>query len=135
MFDIGFWEMSLIALIALVVLGPERLPGVARTAGHWIGRARRMISEVKADIDREIRNSEIKEMESLKKDIEQTGRDVSSEFSQASDFDKKIKDEFDLTDAIRDSANSIGDRSGTSDDAPASAEIPASAEAEQNVKK
>ncbi len=115
MFDIGFWEMSLIALIALVVLGPERLPSLARTAGHWIGRARRMVGEVKADIDREIRNSELKEMESLKKDIEKTGREMSGGLSgKSSGVEKKIKDEFDLSEAIQDTANSIGK------DAPAS---------------
>ncbi len=69
MFDIGFWEMSLIALIALVVLGPERLPKLARTVGLWVGRARRMVSDVKADIDREIRNSELKDMEQVKQDV------------------------------------------------------------------
>jgi sec-independent protein translocase protein TatB len=42
MFDIGFWEMAFIGVIALVVIGPERLPGVARTAGLWVGKARRM---------------------------------------------------------------------------------------------
>lgn len=115
MFDIGFWEMSLIALIALIVLGPERLPGVARTAGHWIGRARRMIGEVKADIDREIRNAEIKEMESLKKDIEDTGREFSSAVSGASDKANKAKDEFDLTEAIQGSANSMKPSSPASD--------------------
>lgn len=122
MFDIGFWEMSLIALIALVVLGPERLPGVARTAGHWIGRARRMIGEVKADIDREIRNAEIKEMESLKKEVEETGREVSSAVSGASQkaasASTKVKDEFDLSEAIQGSANSIRkpeDSSGAGD--------------------
>ena len=43
MFDVGFWELSLIGAIMLVVLGPERLPGVARTAGFWIAKIRRMV--------------------------------------------------------------------------------------------
>jgi sec-independent protein translocase protein TatB len=106
-FDIGFWEMSLIALIALVVLGPERLPGLARTAGHWIGRARRMISEVKADIDREIRNAEIKEMKSLKDDIESTGREFSKQVSDSSKIGDDVKDELDLSAAIQDSAREM----------------------------
>jgi sec-independent protein translocase protein TatB len=62
MFDVGFWELSLIALVALLVIGPERLPKVARTAGLWIGRGRRMIGSVKADIDREIKAQELKEI-------------------------------------------------------------------------
>ena len=107
MFDIGFWEMSLIALIALVVLGPERLPKLARTAGHWIGRARRMIGEVKADIDREIRNAEIKEMTSLKDDIESTGREFSKQMSESSKVGDEMKKELDLTEAIQDSAEDM----------------------------
>jgi len=62
MFDVGFWELSLIALVALLVIGPERLPKVARTAGLWIGRGRRMIGSVKADIDREIKAQELKDI-------------------------------------------------------------------------
>lgn len=54
MFDIGFWELCLIAVVALVVIGPERLPGVARTAGKWIGSARRFVSSVQADINTEV---------------------------------------------------------------------------------
>lgn len=62
MFDVGFWELSLIALVALLVIGPERLPKVARTAGLWIGRGRRILSSVKADIEREIKAEELKEI-------------------------------------------------------------------------
>jgi sec-independent protein translocase protein TatB len=62
MFDVGFWELSLIALVALLVIGPERLPKVARTAGLWIGRGRRMLASVKQDIDREIKADELKEI-------------------------------------------------------------------------
>ena len=62
MFDVGFWELSLIALVALLVIGPERLPKLARTAGLWIGRGRRLIHSVKADIEREIKAEELKEI-------------------------------------------------------------------------
>jgi sec-independent protein translocase protein TatB len=60
MFDIGFWELAIIGVVALLVVGPERLPGLARTAGMWVGRARRFVSGVKADIDREIAADELK---------------------------------------------------------------------------
>ena len=60
MFDIGFWELTIIGVVALLVIGPERLPRVARTAGLWLGRARRFVSSVKADIDREIAADELK---------------------------------------------------------------------------
>ena len=60
MFDVGFWELTIIAVVALLVIGPERLPGVARTAGAWMGRGKRFISSVKADIDKELRAEELK---------------------------------------------------------------------------
>jgi sec-independent protein translocase protein TatB len=62
MFDVGFWELTIIAVVALIVIGPERLPKVARTAGHWIGRGRRFVASVKADIDREIKAEELKQI-------------------------------------------------------------------------
>ncbi|MBT8420175.1 MAG: Sec-independent protein translocase protein TatB [Gammaproteobacteria bacterium] len=62
MFDIGFWELTIIAIIALVVIGPDRLPEFARTAGLWIGRARRIFANVKRDIDRELQAEELKRM-------------------------------------------------------------------------
>ncbi|MCF6337922.1 MAG: Sec-independent protein translocase protein TatB [Gammaproteobacteria bacterium] len=54
MFDIGFMEMALIGVVALVVIGPERLPGVAKTVGQWIGSARRFMNSVQADINLEV---------------------------------------------------------------------------------
>ena len=54
MFDIGFSEMMVIAVVALIVIGPERLPKVARTLGHLFGRMQRYVNDVKADICREM---------------------------------------------------------------------------------
>lgn len=62
MFDVGFGELVIIGLVALIVVGPERLPTVARTAGLWIGKARHMLATVKADIDREMKAAELKQM-------------------------------------------------------------------------
>ena len=62
MFDVGFWELVLIAVVALVVIGPERLPKVARIAGMWLGRARRTLASVKEEIDRELKAEELKEI-------------------------------------------------------------------------
>ena len=59
MFDVGFWELMLIGVVALVVIGPERLPGVARTAGKWLGKGKRMLTDVKAEIDQEIKAEEL----------------------------------------------------------------------------
>lgn len=58
MFDIGFWELVLIGVVALLVIGPERLPAVARTVGIWVGRARRFVSTVQEDISQEINKTE-----------------------------------------------------------------------------
>jgi len=60
MFDVGFWEILLILILALVVIGPERLPGAARTAGLWVGKARRYIEGVKSDVESEFDVSEFK---------------------------------------------------------------------------
>ncbi len=76
MFDVGFWELAIIGIVALVIVGPERLPGLARTAGLWVGKARRMISDVKRDIDRELKASEMSELSSIKKDIDQASEEV-----------------------------------------------------------
>jgi len=76
MFDIGFWELSIIGVVALVIVGPERLPGLARTAGLWVGKGRRMLSDVKRDIDREIKTSEMADLNALKKDFEDAGKEV-----------------------------------------------------------
>lgn len=71
MFDIGFWEIILILVIMLLVVGPERLPRLARTAGLWLGKARGFVSSVKADIDRELAAEELKRH--LMKQAESTG--------------------------------------------------------------
>ena len=63
MFDIGFSELVVIAVVALVVIGPERLPKVARTAGLLLGRAQRYVSAVRADIDREMQLDDLKKLQ------------------------------------------------------------------------
>ena len=60
MFDIGFAELLLVGIVALLVLGPERLPGAVRTAGLWIGRIKRSFSAIKAEFEREIGADEIR---------------------------------------------------------------------------
>lgn len=63
MFDIGFSELLVIGIVALVVIGPERLPKVARTLGHLLGRAQRYVNDVKSDINREIQLDELKKLQ------------------------------------------------------------------------
>jgi len=60
MFDIGFSELLLVGLVALLVFGPERLPGAARTTGLWIGRLKRSFGAIKTEVEREIGADEIR---------------------------------------------------------------------------
>jgi sec-independent protein translocase protein TatB len=60
MFDVGFWEILLIMILALVVLGPERLPKAAQTVGYWIGKGRRYVEGVKAQVEQEFDTGELK---------------------------------------------------------------------------
>ncbi|WP_260291919.1 Sec-independent protein translocase protein TatB [Sedimenticola hydrogenitrophicus] len=70
MFDIGFWELAIIGLVALLVVGPERLPKLAYTAGKWMGKGRKVLQQVKSEIDKEIKAEELKEiLEEQKKQL------------------------------------------------------------------
>lgn len=75
MFDIGIWEMAAIGVVGLVVLGPERLPKVARTVGHLVGRVQRYVAQVKHDINREV---QLSELNNVKTEFEHAARDVKS---------------------------------------------------------
>lgn len=68
MFDVGFSELVLMAIVALVVLGPEKLPHAARVAGAWVGRIRRTVSNMQAEIEREVSAQELRER--LQKEID-----------------------------------------------------------------
>lgn len=95
MFDIGFSELMVIAVVALIVIGPERLPKVARTAGLLLGRLRRYVGDVKADISREMQLEELKRMQqevadrvmsaeiSVKQEIHSVTQEVSSAVEQS----------------------------------------------------
>jgi len=61
MFDIGFLELLICGVIALLVLGPERLPTAARAAGRWVGGARRMVSQFTSELDRQLKADELRE--------------------------------------------------------------------------
>jgi sec-independent protein translocase protein TatB len=75
MFDVGFSEMLVIGVVALVVIGPEKLPRVARTLGHLMGRAQRYVNEVKRDIDREV---QLEDLRKLQADVQTTAREIQS---------------------------------------------------------
>ena len=80
MFDIAFSEITLIAVVALIVIGPERLPKVAKTLGHMFGRLQRYVNEVKADISREM---ELDELRKLKSEVQSAAQDLQQSVSQA----------------------------------------------------
>ena len=68
MFDVGFSEILVIAVVALIVIGPERLPKVARTMGHLFGRMQRYVNDVKADISREMELDELRKLQTTMQD-------------------------------------------------------------------
>lgn len=74
MFDIAFSELVLIGIVALVVLGPKRLPEVARAAGRWTARIRRFVADVKQDFDRELHQADLSEFRKLKEELTDTRR-------------------------------------------------------------
>ena len=96
MFDIGFSEMLVIGLVALVVIGPEKLPKVARTLGHLAGRLQRYVSDVKADINREIELDELRKMrDSMQQAASSFESTVQTEMNQTeTDLNKSVEDAF-----------------------------------------
>lgn len=88
MFDVGFWELAIIAVVALLVVGPERLPGLARTAGLWVRRIRRFVGSVQQDIERELRMEELNRMIDKPKAFDNV-RDLLSETKK--DIDQATK--------------------------------------------
>ncbi len=79
MIDFGFDKLALIGAVALIVIGPEKLPKVARTLGHLVGKAQRYVADVKAEVNRSI---ELDELKKMKTQFEDAARDVESSVSQ-----------------------------------------------------
>ena len=97
MFDVGFWEILLILVLALVIIGPERLPGAARKAGFFVGKARRYIEGVRSEVEQELDVNEFKRMlhnqevqinelqQQIKSDVDEVGSELKKDLP-ASDF-------------------------------------------------
>ena len=86
MIDLGISKMALIGAVALIVIGPEKLPRVARTVGTLLGKAQRYVADVKAEVNRSMALDELKKM---RENVESAARDVESSIqTQASDFEK-----------------------------------------------
>jgi len=88
MFDIGFSEMLLIAVVALIVIGPQRLPKVARTLGHLFGRMQRYVNDVKSDIAREMELDELKKVQASMEDAARSMHDTVTR--EVSDAEKQL---------------------------------------------
>ena len=82
MIDFGFDKLALIGAVALIVIGPEKLPRVARTVGHLLGKAQRYVADVKAEVNRSI---ELDELKKMKTEFEQAARDVQTGVQQEVD--------------------------------------------------
>ena len=95
MFDIGFSEFFVIGIVALLVIGPERLPKVARTAGHLFGRMQRYVADVKADLNREMDASELRDIKNTVTEAANSMQDaMQSHVGEINQEIKKAEDEF-----------------------------------------
>ncbi|WP_110648038.1 Sec-independent protein translocase protein TatB [Salinicola peritrichatus] len=89
MFDIGFFELLLIGIVGLLVLGPERLPKAARTAGLWIGRVKRSVSSIQREITAQLEAEELRQklaeqQKKLDEGVNRVRRDVENSFNDSS---------------------------------------------------
>jgi sec-independent protein translocase protein TatB len=90
MFDIGFSEIVVIAVVALVVLGPEKLPKTARTLGHLFGRLQRYVNDVKSDIKREL---ELDELRKLQQNVQSAAKEIEDSMVSATrDVEQNVRD-------------------------------------------
>ena len=102
MFDIGFSELLVIGVVALIVIGPEKLPRMARTVGHLAGRLQRYVSDVKADINREIELDELRKMrDSMQQAASEMQTSVQTELN---------KTETDLSKAVEEAKQSLEEK-------------------------
>lgn len=86
MFDIGFWEILLIGVVSLLVIGPEKLPEVARTVGKWVGKVQRFVAGVKADFNSDLNSGELRKLlgdqESQIRELKQMVNDTRKGFEE-----------------------------------------------------
>lgn len=106
MFDVSFSELMLIGVIALIVIGPERLPKVARTLGHLLGRAQRYVNEVKSDIQKEM---DLKEIGDIRNQMEDAARSVKSSMTASVDDIKSAVSVDDIKSAVKEPAVALED--------------------------
>jgi sec-independent protein translocase protein TatB len=136
MFDVGFSEMLVIGIVALVVIGPERLPRVARTLGVLFGRMQRYVSQVKSDINREMEMADLGKVKSefenaarsFKSDIEEQAAAAERDFRAAGDYVERQ-----LQEAKQSASDSTAVAQSTAAAAPALPAEPASTQLELGI--
>ena len=114
MFDMGFTEMMLIGIVALIVIGPEKLPGVARTAGKYFGRLKRFVTTVRADVEQELRADELREI------LSRQQQELNSLKDSISDSGKAIEDEVKAVGKTTQSADEVSSDSDAKAEADSS---------------
>ena len=91
MFDLGFTEVTVVCIVALIIVGPERLPKLAKTIGIFFGKAQRFITDIKHDIDEQVRSDEIEE---IKKSVDDAAKQIDASLKDEVNFiEDEIKDE------------------------------------------
>jgi sec-independent protein translocase protein TatB len=120
MFDIGFSELLVIAVVALLVLGPERLPKAARFAGLWVRKARAQWYSVKSEFEREMAADEMKRslgnpVQDLRREVEGVGRDVGDSMR---DVEARVRADHDAATAVQDLPPAAQDAPAAAPDTP-----------------
>jgi len=99
MFDVGFWELCLVGLVSLLVIGPEKLPAAARVAGFWLGKTRNMVASVKAEIKEELQAEEMRQIfkehsgiDEFKNVLEESSNTVKEVTSSIKSLSEEVKE-------------------------------------------
>ncbi len=133
MFDFGFWELAIVMVVALLVVGPERLPALAGQIGRWVGKAKRMIESVRSDIESEIKAAELKEIlekqqneiGELKEMLKDTQNEIEKDFEEDGDSEliRAVEEHNEKNKNKSPQVESSSDKSSTQQELSLSAEI------------
>ena len=133
MFDFGFWELAIVMVVTLLVVGPERLPALAGQIGRWVGKAKRMIESVRSDIESEIKAAELKEIlekqqneiGELKEMLKDTQNEIEKDFEEDGDSEliRAVEEHIEANKNKSPQVDSSSDKSSTQQELSLSAEI------------
>lgn len=139
MFDVGFLEILVIGIVSLIVIGPERLPAVARTVGHWVGKAQRFVRGVKSDFASELKGGDLKkiigdqndQISELRNIVNNARQELKAGVDEATAVTKSSVDEFRQTVENPVDGDDVKDTSDAKPDAKSSESKPASVDADK----